>query len=272
MNPTNFEQFTLDSINYKSTYATLYNAHDDNGDKYLIKCFILDGNSEIKLALFRREFYCETKEDLPHVAKITKAKENASFEGFPYAMHYIVYKAEKTLFDVLEHNTLEEDVIIENLIKLAATLKSMEEKQLVHRNFKPENIFIDAEGKFSIVGFGFAGTRGLRAYETYSEDEPNGKYTILSDIFSIGYMIYMMLTGLRPFDLANESDPVYQLIMQERYAEFWQYCDQQHQARWNSSRFISLRMKVLVESMIRHNPAERFTVDNIVEYLGEINN
>src|SRR5579864_2934709 len=112
--------------------------------------------------------------------------------------------------------------VAEILGQIAGALDTAHRHHVIHRDVKPENILLDAEGNAYVADFGiakrvdqangkkeeeenFSGTLAYAAPELMKR----GPATPQSDIYSLGYVVYEMLTGKHPF--ADQS-PVLMLM------------------------------------------------------------
>lgn len=99
--------------------------------------------------------------------------------------------------------------VIQLGIDMCRALEVCRELSIVHRDIKPDNIFVSASGKFKLGDFGVARTiektmAGLSRKGTYSYMAPeiyNGKeYGFEADIYSLGIVLYKLLNNNRdPF-------------------------------------------------------------------------
>lgn len=113
--------------------------------------------------------------------------------------------------------TLSIQAVISITRQICEGLKAAHQKNIVHLDLKPRNIMIDSDGKVYLMDFGVA--RSLGVQETVQENKLIGTPAYISpeqakneevdtrtDIYSLGIIIFEMLTGKRPFDADNLDD------------------------------------------------------------------
>jgi tRNA A-37 threonylcarbamoyl transferase component Bud32 len=108
--------------------------------------------------------------------------------------------------------------------QVAEALDYAHRQGIVHRDIKPSNILIDTTGKVKVADFGIAKVAGQNTEltvvgsvmgspqylspEQIRGDELDGR----SDIFSLGVVLYELLSGRRPFDGETITTLVYQIL------------------------------------------------------------
>jgi eukaryotic-like serine/threonine-protein kinase len=132
------------------------------------------------------------------------------------------------LFDLLEKRSrLPADVAAIITLQVARALDYAHFRGIVHRDVKPANIMISRQGEVKLMDFGIArddtmrdltetGT-GLGTPSYMSPEQILGdKLDFRSDLFSLGIVLYQMLTGQKPF-VEDDSFTVMQKIRLDRY-------------------------------------------------------
>ena len=109
---------------------------------------------------------------------------------------------------------LPQDKATEISRQICAGLAAAHERGVVHRDLKPANVMLDGSGKVRLTDFGLAGIAatiqgaeiraGTPAY--MAPEQLSGKeVTTKSDIYSLGLVMYEILTGKRAYDAATST-------------------------------------------------------------------
>lgn len=173
----------------------------------------------VAIKVLKQEF----SEDVNFVTKFrTEAQSAASLEhpnivniydvGSEAGLHYIVmeYVEGVTLKTYIEKKgrlTYKEAVSI--AIQVGRGMEAAHAKHIIHRDIKPQNILISTEGKAKVTDFGIARAVSSNTISAdvmgsvhYASPEQarNGFVDGKSDIYSLGIVMYEMVTGRVPFD------------------------------------------------------------------------
>ncbi len=136
-----------------------------------------------------------------------------------------LYEGE-TLKKKIDRGPLKIEEAIETAIQIAQGLAKAHEHGIVHRDIKPANILVTSDGVPKIVDFGLAklsgrtmltktsSTIGTAAYMSpeQARGEPTDQRT---DIWSLGVLLYGMISGKRPFDAEYENALLYSILNAE---------------------------------------------------------
>ena len=156
---------------------------------------------------FRREEEIVKSLDHPGIMKV--------FAEDGRAQNYIVMEwfEGATLRRLLDGDgKLAPDRAVRIALSICEVLDYIQNHGVVHRDLKPQNVMVDAIGHVKLIGFGVATQAGARRItftnlsqvvgtsEYVSPEELKGKRgDARSDIYSLGVMLYEMLTGRTPF-------------------------------------------------------------------------
>ncbi len=169
-----------------------------------------------QLERFRREARAVAQLNHPHIVTVIDAGEWDPRDG-PDGVHsgtpYIVleYVAGETLKELIRRDApLEAPTVLAYSIEIARALGAAHAREIVHRDVKPQNILLSGEGGAKITDFGIARTlseegltmdgRVLGTTDYVSPEQALGQaVTGQSDVYSLGVVMYEMLTGTVPF-------------------------------------------------------------------------
>jgi serine/threonine protein kinase len=110
-------------------------------------------------------------------------------------------------------NPLDIDRAVKVLCEIAAIVDNLHRSGIIHRDLKPDNILIDNKGKLFVTDFGLAIVAGQTTHAKkagsagyMSPEQLRGEVSIdhATDVWSLGVILYRMLTGRLPFQ--NESE------------------------------------------------------------------
>ena len=132
----------------------------------------------------------------------------------------------QTLKNKIEQSSLENEEAVKITLQIAQGLSKAHEKGIVHRDIKPANIMVTDDGVVKILDFGLAKltgqtritktatTMGTIAY--MSPEQARGEEVDhRSDVWSLGVLLYQMITGSLPFKGEYEQAVVYSILNEE---------------------------------------------------------
>lgn len=188
--------------------SNVYLAHDMILDRDIaIKVLRYDFSNEEELRRrFQREALSTTSLAHPNIVNIFDVGEEGS-------LHYLVmeYVPGKTLKEyIIDHSPVPPEQAVKIMKQLASALAHAHQNQIVHRDIKPQNILMDSDGNVKITDFGIAMALSATSYtQTNSvlgtvhylspEQARGGAANKKSDIYSLGIVMFELLTGRLPF-------------------------------------------------------------------------
>ncbi len=222
-------RFEISELISKSGMASIFRARDaESGEQVAIKIPHMQFESDVAtFTRFQREEEIGQQLAHPFILKIHPVPSEK--KSRPYlAMEYL---EGKTLDKVMqETKPLPEAEAVKICSRICAALAYMHERSVVHRDLKPQNIMICNDHSIRIIDFGiakaarmrrltFAGFSPMMGTPDYmAPEQVNGRRgDHRTDIYSLGAILYEMLTGKVPFEgespyvtmnLRTTGDPV----------------------------------------------------------------
>ncbi|MBR5110925.1 MAG: Stk1 family PASTA domain-containing Ser/Thr kinase [Clostridia bacterium] len=129
-------------------------------------------------------------------------------------MRYLVmeYVQGRTLKEVIrQKGALPPTIAAQIGIRILSALQHAHKKGIIHRDIKPQNVLVDQDGLIKVADFGIARVAGwdtvssedsvMGSVHYFSPEQAQGKpVTAASDLYSVGVVLYEMLTGKPPFE------------------------------------------------------------------------
>jgi serine/threonine protein kinase len=212
----------------KGAMGIVYLAKDPViGRLVAIKTIRATGNDEDDTQEFRERFVREAQTagilSHPNIVTIHDIGEDAETQTSFIAMEYIEGKNLKML--LAEKTKFPFEQISEMIAEIAEALDYAHRKGIIHRDVKPANVIITTDGKVKITDFGiakiassnltttgqFLGTPNYMSPEQVSGAPVDGR----SDLFSLGVVLYELLTSKKPFQGDNLTAISYKIVHED---------------------------------------------------------
>lgn len=194
----------------------VYRAHDSRLDRDVALKVLRrpeEGWGGQQGARFEREAKAVAALSHPHIVAIHDFGEA---NGQPYMVSELLVG--QTLRDALVAGPLPVRRAVELALQIARGLAAAHDKGIIHRDLKPENVFITSEGRAKLLDFGIARAIGKVSAQSATREALTGPgfvvgtvgymspeqalgetVTPASDVFSLGAILFEMLSGVRAF-------------------------------------------------------------------------
>jgi Serine/threonine protein kinase len=213
--------FRLESELGRGGMGAVYLAARDDGEfqqKVAIKLIKRGMDSDFIIRRFRHERQILASFEHPYIARLIDGGTSAT--GVPYfVMEYI---EGQTLYEYCDSKMMDLRSRLKLFLKICSALEYAHQKKIVHRDIKPSNILVNEAGVPKLLDFGIAKildpslihesvnpTASMMRMMTpdYASPEQMRAVDITpsSDIYSLGVLLYELLSGHRPYDLNGRA-------------------------------------------------------------------
>lgn len=204
----------------KGGMGIVYQAYHTHLDRTVAVKMIRSGEfaSDEEIARFHSEAESAAQLDHPNIVPIYEI-------GQQHGLHYftMAYVAGISLDQMLRDRPLPPQKAVEIVRAVAEAISYAHERGVVHRDIKPSNILLDIDGRPRVTDFGLAKRADIDTGLTASgvpvgtppymspEQASGAKVGASSDIYSLGALLYCLLTGRPPFQAASTLDVLRQV-------------------------------------------------------------
>ena len=181
---------------------------------------VVDRSAAADLGMrFRAERQILASLNHPNIARLIDAGETD--DGQPYLV--MEYVEGQPLDQYCDERKLDLRKRLKLFIDICAAVQYAHQNLIIHRDLKPANILVTADGTAKLLDFGIAkllnhgngsntvseltrmNERLLTPEYASPEQIIGGAITTASDVYSLGIVLYRLLTGLRPYDLSGAA-------------------------------------------------------------------
>lgn len=203
--------------------ATVYRAHDTVLNR-AVAIKVLDPALSIDpraVERFKREAVTAANLEHPNIVRVYDVQQDGN-------LHYISmrYVQGTTLRDILQDNgILPIETAVNVITPVAQALHYAHKNGVIHRDVKPGNILVEPDGSVVLSDFGIARAAGasqagltatglvMGTADYLSPEQISGRPAEQrSDIYSLGVVLYEMLTGVTPFSGENTASILYRQV------------------------------------------------------------
>lgn len=221
---TSVKQYRILELLGSGGMGAVYRAVDTRLDRDIALKFLPPhlSTSEAERTRFIREAKAASALDHPNICTVHEIGEAEDGRLF---ISMACYEGE-SLRDRLRRGPIPIDEALDLAIQVGEGLTAAHSKGIVHRDIKPANLLVTLEGRIKIVDFGLAksvgtaqltktgSTIGTAAYMS-PEQARGDDVGSQTDIWSLGVVLYEMLTGKRPFRGEFEAAMIYSIVNQD---------------------------------------------------------
>ena len=196
--------------------AEIYEAFDTYTQKTValkvIKDEFLDNDFDIER--FENEARFTAMFSNSHIIKIYNVGKYKNHMFISYEL--MKGKTLKTYLD--ERSFLLPGEAVDILLQVLDATKHIHERGVIHNDIKPDNLFLFHDGNVKLLDFGIARHIGEKVYDdktnasvVYAAPEVlrSAEFSIQSDIYSLGVVLFELLTGKTPYMRKNTKEEIY---------------------------------------------------------------
>jgi serine/threonine protein kinase len=237
-----------------------------------LKLLVVSGSTKAK-ARFEREVELAAMLEHPNLARVY---DSGAEQGLYYYAMELIEGMHLDTWVVMQRCSRQQ--ILELMRTVCTAIQAAHQRGVIHRDLKPSNILVSADGQPHVVDFGLAKTllegdsrhpisiegdvAGTPAY--MSPEQAAGRVSEVdtrSDVYSLGVILYQLLTGSTPHDTSGTSFQIMKRIVEE-----------EPRTPRSISRTVDREIEALLLKALARDPESRYAsagalADDIGNYL-----
>ena len=247
---------------------------------FAIKTLKKEGIPAYHFSLLKSEVTILSNLDHPNIVKYFGTFEDESY--IHIVMEYLKGHDLDKIITLKKYTGFDEKNMCQIIHQLLKALSFIHSKNIIHRDIKPENILFSNKRNYSslkLIDFGLATFSNLdhKSVGTpfyMSPETIEGNSTPLSDMWSVGVIVYQMITGKLPFQSEEQgNEDLYNKITNDDYnREYLDETDCSEEAKdfINKSLQKDIKLRLTTQEALNHPWINKFGIKNIES--GLVNN
>lgn len=225
MHPERIGPYVIDKkIGSGGMGAVYLGRHETTGEVAAVKVLPASlAREEGFVQRFNREIEAMQKVSSPYIVKLFESGVDG--ETYYYSMEYV--DGETLTARLRRDRKIEWPQAVELALQICLALKAAHDAGVIHRDLKPSNLLLATDGTCKLTDFGVAqvfatnrltvtgGVIGTAEYMS-PEQAQGHRATKRSDLYSLGAVLYVMLTGRPPFT----GTTTVEILQKHRYGQF----------------------------------------------------
>merc|ERR1712070_1284534 len=239
----------------------------DENNQVALKIISKNRKSPLMMRLLETELSVMKKLNThPHILRLIDSEKDVPYQ------ESLTSEVDRNgeLFDYILHTDVFNEALARTYFtQLASAIAYCHDNGVIHRDIKPENLLLDSNFQLKVADFGLSsnkdnmqellstecGTKAYMAPEVLSKHRYLGEKT---DSWSIGVVLFIMLSGNPPFQIANLQDWWFKQLATNRPERFWK-------AHLSYYRDFPLTVMSILGKMFQPNPKYRQNVKQILK-------
>jgi serine/threonine protein kinase len=251
------KSYNLMKVLYTTRRATIFLVSDCNNENKIIKITDKRTGPSVEIELLK-------KLDHPQIIKFIDTEETTRYCTLVFDYYG------KDFYEMSnQYRYMKEDNFKKYFCQMVEIVKYLHSQNIIHVDLKLENFLLDKEGKLLLIDFDLS--KELKDKTEILSKRKVGSYGFISpeilksmtyskkvDIWCLGIILYVCLIGCYPFEIRKHDSYIRNGIDNENYIF--------RHLEYNKDIKLSNEAKDLIKSLLKINPDDRPTIEQVIEH------